>query len=168
MESRDVKERDSILKFKMKNILTYGTFDLFHIGHLNMLRRLKSMGTHLIVGVSTDTFNLQKGKKSIYSYQERSEIVGALDCVDQIIPEDNWEQKGEDIQKYNIDVFGIGEDWQGEFDHLKGQCEVVYLPRTPSISTTEVKQALSHLNSEKIKEIKDGLDGVLDIVKALG
>lgn len=152
----------------MKKVITYGTFDLFHIGHLNMLKRLKGLGDYLIVGVSTDEFNLGKGKKSVFSYDERAQIIGAIDCVDEVIPEFTWEQKLSDIKAHEVSVFGIGEDWQGKFDHLSTHCEVVYLPRTPSISSTEVKHALSQLNSDKIKQIKDGLDGVLDIVKALG
>lgn len=152
----------------MKKVITYGTFDLFHIGHLNMLKRLKGLGDYLIVGVSTDEFNLEKGKKSIFSYDERAQIIGAIDCVDEVIPESTWEQKLADINAHEVSVFGIGEDWQGKFDYLKPHCDVVYLPRTPSISSTAVKQALSQLDSDKIKQIKDGLDGVLDIVKALG
>lgn len=152
----------------MIKVITYGTFDLFHIGHLNMLKRLKGLGDYLIVGVSTDEFNLEKGKKSIFSYDERAQIIGAINCVDEVIPESTWEQKLSDIKAHEVSVFGIGEDWQGKFDYLKPHCDVVYLPRTPSISSTAVKQALSQLDSDKIKQIKDGLDGVLDIVRALG
>lgn len=150
-----------------KTVLTYGTFDLFHVGHLRMLQRLRALGDELIVGVSTDEFNAIKGKQSIYSYQERSEIVSALECVDKVIPESNWEQKIDDIQKYNVNIFGIGEDWRGKFDFLAPHCDIVYLQRTPSISTTEVKRALSTLDSDKIKAIKLGLDSVLNIVKAI-
>lgn len=148
-------------------VLTYGTFDLFHIGHLKMLERLRAMGDKLIVAVSTDEFNRLKGKTSVYSFEERSQIVAALACVDEVIPEHNWEQKQQDIQTHQVDIFGIGEDWRGKFDHLMPHCQVVYLERTPSISTTEVKRALSNLDSDKIKQIKDGLDSVLSIVKAI-
>lgn len=148
-------------------VLTYGTFDLFHIGHLKMLERLRAMGDKLIVAVSTDEFNRLKGKTSVYSFEERSQIVAALACVDAVIPEHNWEQKQQDIQTHQVDIFGIGEDWRGKFDHLMPHCKVVYLERTPSISTTEVKRALSNLDSDKIKQIKDGLDSVLSIVKAI-
>lgn len=148
-------------------VLTYGTFDLFHIGHLKMLERLRAMGDKLIVAVSTDEFNRLKGKTSVYSFEERSQIVAALACVDEVIPEHNWEQKTQDIQTHRVDIFGIGEDWRGKFDHLMPHCKVVYLERTPSISTTEVKRALSNLDSNKIKQIKDGLDSVLSIVKAI-
>ena len=150
-----------------KVILTYGTFDLFHIGHLRMLRRLRALGDQLIVGVSTDEFNQQKGKQSVYSYEERAEIVAALECVDQVIPESRWEQKEGDIERHGVDIFGIGEDWKGKFNHLESLCEVVYLERTASISTTEVKKSLSQFNSEKIKAIKQGLDSVLEIVKVI-
>ncbi|MEP4890016.1 MAG: adenylyltransferase/cytidyltransferase family protein [Aliiglaciecola sp.] len=151
----------------MKTILTYGTFDLLHVGHVNLLERLRALGDKLIVGVSTDEFNLLKGKQCIYGYAERAKIVGALGCVDLVIPEHNWEQKSEDIKEYNIDIFGIGADWQGKFDELQTLCEVIYLPRTPSISTTSLKKALSQIDSDAIQKIKQGLDGVLDIVKAL-
>ncbi|MFT2091410.1 adenylyltransferase/cytidyltransferase family protein [Paraglaciecola sp. 2405UD69-4] len=151
----------------MKTIITYGTFDLLHVGHVNLLERLRALGDKLIVGVSTDEFNLLKGKQCIYGYAERARIVGALGCVDLVIPENNWSQKSGDIKKYNIDLFGIGADWQGKFDELQTLCEVIYLPRTPSISTTSLKKALSQIDSEAIQKIKQGLDGVLDIVKAL-
>ena len=151
----------------MKTIITYGTFDLLHIGHVKMLQRLKGMADKLIVGVSTDEFNASKGKQSIYGYDERAQIVEALGCVDKVIGEDNWQQKQADIEKYSVDIFGIGDDWKGKFDELSSQCEVIYLPRTPSISTTDLKKALSQIDSTTIQKIKQGLDGVLDIVKAL-
>ncbi|WP_342804691.1 adenylyltransferase/cytidyltransferase family protein [Alteromonas sp. M12] len=151
----------------MKTILTYGTFDLLHIGHVNMLERLKELGNKLIVGVSTDEFNLLKGKQCIYGYAERAKIVGALRCVDLVIPENDWAQKAVDIKEHDVDVFGIGADWEGKFDELQALCEVIYLPRTPSISTTDLKKVLSQIDSAAIQKIKQGLDGVLDIVKAL-
>ncbi|WP_162150782.1 glycerol-3-phosphate cytidylyltransferase [Acholeplasma equifetale] len=123
----------------MKKILTYGTFDLLHIGHINILKRAKAIGDYLIVGVSTDQFNAIKGKKSVYSYEDRKQIVEAIKYVDLVIPENNWEQKIDDIKKYGIDIFVMGDDWRGKFDYLKEYCEVVYLPRTSNISTTEVK-----------------------------
>lgn len=150
-----------------KTVITYGTFDLFHIGHLNMLERLSEMGETLIVAVSTDEFNAKKGKESFYSYQERAKIVSALGCVDKVIPEQSWEQKADDIKQYSVDIFGIGDDWKGEFDHLDALCQVIYLPRTPSISTTSVKKNLSNLDSDRIQQIKAGLDSVLSIVKAI-
>jgi len=151
----------------MKTVITYGTFDLFHIGHLNLLKRLKEQGDRLIVAVSTDEFNAIKGKTSLFSYQERMAIVAAIQYVDLVIPEHNWEQKVLDIQEYQIDVFGMGDDWKGKFNELKSCCEVVYLPRTQSISTTDLKRKLQWLNSERIKDIKSALDGVMDIVNAI-
>lgn len=126
-----------------KNILTYGTFDMFHVGHLNILKNAKSLGETLIVAVSTDEFNLQKGKKTLIPYEQRALIVNNIKCVDFVIAENSWEQKIEDIKKYNIDIFTIGDDWKGEFDFLKEFCEVVYLPRTKNISTTKLKLELN-------------------------
>jgi glycerol-3-phosphate cytidylyltransferase len=117
--------------------------------------------------VSTDEFNLLKGKHSVYSYAERAKIVSALRCVDQVIAEHDWQQKKEDIKRYEIDIFGIGADWQGKFDELSANCEVVYLLRTPSISTTDLKKALSKIDGATIQQIKNGLDSVLDLVKAI-
>ena len=124
----------------MKRVMTYGTFDLLHYGHINILKRAKSLGDYLIVGLSSDEFNELKGKKSVMSYEERKEILESIRYVDKVIKESNWEQKVDDIIKYNIDVFVIGDDWEGKFDFLKEYCEVVYLPRTKSISTTLLKE----------------------------
>ncbi len=151
----------------MKIVITYGTFDLLHVGHIHLLERLSRLGDRLVVGVSTDEFNEQKGKRSLYSFEERSKIVSALKCVDQVIAESDWQQKATDIEKYNIDIFGIGSDWQGKFDHLKEHCEVVYLSRTPNISTTDLKKSLSRIDSESIQMIKQGLDNVLELVKTI-
>lgn len=126
----------------MKRVMTYGTFDLLHYGHINILKRAKSLGDYLIVGLSSDEFNELKGKKSVMSYEERKEILESIRYVDKVIKESNWEQKVDDISKYNIDVFVIGDDWEGKFDFLKEYCEVVYLPRTKSISTTLLKEII--------------------------
>ena len=126
----------------MKRGMTYGTFDLLHYGHINILKRSKSLGDYLIVGLSSDEFNELKGKKSVMSYEERKEILESIRYVDKVIKESNWEQKVDDIIKYNIDVFVIGDDWEGKFDFLKEYCEVVYLPRTKSISTTLLKEII--------------------------
>ena len=126
----------------MKRVMTYGTFDLLHYGHINILRRAKSLGDYLIVGLSSDEFNELKGKKSVMSYEERKEILESIRYVDKVIKESSWEQKVDDIIKYNIDVFVIGDDWEGKFDFLKEYCEVVYLPRTKSISTTLLKEII--------------------------
>ena len=123
-------------------ILTYGTFDLFHIGHLKILKRAKMMGDQLIVGISTDSFNLKKNKKTVIPYHERAEIINHIEFVDHVLPEKSWEQKYNDIIKYNVDVFVMGNDWEGEFDYLSQYCEVKYLPRTKGISTTKIKNHL--------------------------
>ncbi|MCW4466206.1 adenylyltransferase/cytidyltransferase family protein [Glutamicibacter sp. MNS18] len=151
----------------MKTVLTYGTFDLFHIGHLNILKRLKEKGDRLIVGVSTDEFNAIKGKKPVVPFDQRIEIVRAIQYVDEAIPEDNWEQKRLDIAKYGANVFGIGEDWKGKFDDLGDEVEVVYLPRTSGISTTEMKRILSAFDERHVASLKDTLDTLSQIVKEL-
>jgi glycerol-3-phosphate cytidylyltransferase len=127
----------------MKRVLTYGTFDLFHVGHIRLLERARSLGSYLVVGLSTDEFNLSKGKRSVFSYSERFAILGALRHVDKIIPENDWEQKLNDVIANEIDVFVMGDDWEGKFDFLKPNCEVVYLPRTSGISTTYIKYLIS-------------------------
>lgn len=126
----------------MKKVITYGTFDLFHIGHLNILKRAKKLGDYLVVAVSTDEFNHIKGKKCAIPDNERMAIVEAIKYVDEVIPENSWDQKPKDIKEHNIDVFVMGDDWKGKFDDLKQYCEVVYLPRTDGISTTKIKKDL--------------------------
>lgn len=126
----------------MKKIITYGTFDILHYGHINLLKRAKELGDYLIVALSTDEFNQIKNKKSYYSFEQRKLLLEACRYVDIVIPENNWEQKIADIQKYNIDTFVMGDDWKGKFDFLKQYCNVIYLPRTPDISTTQIKQHL--------------------------
>lgn len=138
----------------MKTIITYGTFDLFHIGHLRLLQRLKTFGDRLIVAVSTDEFNEIKGKKTIIPYENRAEIVANIKGVDLVIPENSWEQKIEDIKKYNVDVFAIGNDWQGKFDELNDYCDVVYLERTDGISSTQLKQTLKSFSVSKDEILK--------------
>lgn len=127
----------------MKRVITYGTYDLLHYGHINLLQRARALGDYLIVALSTDEFNWNsKQKKCYFSYEKRKKMLEALRCVDLVIPENNWEQKTEDVQLYKVDTFVMGDDWKGKFDFLKDQCEVVYLPRTPEISTTQIKTDL--------------------------
>ena len=128
----------------MIKVITYGTFDLFHLGHLRILERAKSHGDYLIVAVSSDEFNKIKGKECVYPYAHRAQIVEAIKYVDKVIPEHNWEQKIKDVTENDVDVFVMGEDWQGKFDFLKEYCEVVYLERTKDISTTQIKRDLSN------------------------
>ncbi|PFB59982.1 glycerol-3-phosphate cytidylyltransferase [Bacillus anthracis] len=127
----------------MKRVLTYGTFDLLHYGHINLVRRAKDLGDYLIVGLSTDEFNALKGKESYFKFEERKMLLESIRYVDLVISENTWEQKIEDIIKYEIDVFVMGNDWEGKFDFLKEYCEVIYLPRTEDISTTQIKSELS-------------------------
>ncbi len=123
----------------MKRVITFGTFDLFHIGHLRILERAKALGDYLIVGISTDALNYSKKQKNpVYSEKERMQIIEALKVVDEVFYEESLELKGEYIKKYNADVLVMGNDWEGRFDEFKSLCEVVYLDRTPSISTTEI------------------------------
>ncbi len=142
----------------MKTVITYGTFDLFHIGHLRLLQRAKSLGDRLIVAVSTDEFNAVKGKKAIIPYDQRSEIVENLKCVDLVIPEESWDQKIVDIRKYAVDVFVMGDDWEGKFDNLREYCDVVYLPRTEGISSSQIRDVLNHISELSTVELKKALD----------
>lgn len=151
----------------MKTVITYGTFDLFHIGHVRLLKRLSNLGDKLIVGVSTDEFNLKKGKKSFSSYEERKEIVESCKYVDLVIPENNWEQKVKDIDFYGVDVFAIGDDWTGKFDDLKKICDVVYLSRTEDVSTTQIKRSLSKFGDNELDSIESNVYQILDIIRTL-
>jgi glycerol-3-phosphate cytidylyltransferase len=126
----------------MKRVITYGTYDLLHEGHINLLRRAKEMGDFLIVALSTDEFNAGKGKKAYYTYESRKKILEAIRYVDLVIPENNWEQKIKDVKDHKVDIFVMGDDWKGKFDFLKDYCEVVYLSRTEGISTTKIKEDL--------------------------
>ena len=140
----------------MKRILTYGTFDLLHYGHIRVLQRAKEMGDYLVVALSTDEFNATKGKKAYHSYETRKKMLEAIRYVDLVIPENNWEQKVQDIKDYKIDVCVMGSDWAGsdKFDYLKEYCDVVFLERTPGVSTTQIK------NDLQLQETVDGVDQV--------
>ena len=124
------------------NVLTYGTFDLLHKGHINLIKRAKSLGDNLIVGLSTDEFNREKHKKSYFTFSQRKELLSTIDDINLIIPENSWDQKIKDIQQYQIDILVMGSDWTGKFDYLKNYCDVIYLPRTEYISTTDIKEEI--------------------------
>lgn len=126
----------------MKKVLTYGTFDLLHRGHINILKRARDLGDYLVVGLSSDEFNEIKGKKAYHNFEDRKYILEAIKYVDEVISEDHWEQKISDVKNHNIDIFVMGDDWEGKFDNLKDYCDVVYLPRTKNISTTKIKDEL--------------------------
>lgn len=134
----------------MIKVITYGTFDLFHYGHLRILERARALGDYLIVAVSTDEFNRIKNKECAYPFEHRAKIVESIRFVDEVIPEDNWEQKERDIRKHGIDILVMGDDWTGRFDELRAVCTVVYLPRTPDISSTDIKSNFA----DKVEKIR--------------
>ncbi|MCB7302613.1 glycerol-3-phosphate cytidylyltransferase [Bariatricus massiliensis] len=135
----------------MRRVITYGTFDLLHYGHINLLRRAKELGDYLIVVLSSDEFNLkEKNKKCYFTYEQRKMLLESIRFVDLVIPENNWEQKRTDVHEYYIDTFVMGDDWRGKFDFLEEEgVKVVYLPRTPEISTTQIKADLNVKKEEK-------------------
>jgi glycerol-3-phosphate cytidylyltransferase len=131
----------------MRRVITYGTYDMLHYGHINLLKHAKAQGDYLIVALSTDEFNsLSKGKKTYFSYEKRKHLLEAIRYVDLVIPEEDWNQKVSDINTYHVDVFAMGSDWEGKFDYLQDETdvEVKYFPRTPEISTTKVKTDLKN------------------------
>ncbi len=130
-------------------VLTYGTFDLFHIGHLRLIERLQALGDRLIIGVSSDEFNASKGKKAVIPYADRAAIVAAIQGVDLVFAEESWDQKLADIRKYGTDIFAMGDDWLGKFDFLRPHCQVVYLSRTEGVSTTTIRGQLIPRTSAK-------------------
>ncbi|WP_137168122.1 adenylyltransferase/cytidyltransferase family protein [Salinimonas lutimaris] len=151
----------------MKTIITYGTFDLFHVGHVRLLRRLKKLGDRLVVGLSTDEFNKVKGKEVIIPYADRYEILMACQYVDDVFPEDNWQQKRDDIIREKADIFAIGDDWAGKFDDLEDIVNVLYLPRTQNVSTTELKTVLRKIDQDKIDEVKNVASHLTELVSKL-
>ena len=142
----------------MKRVITYGTFDLLHYGHINLLKRAREQGDYLVVALSTDEFNWnEKQKKCYFSYEQRKQLLEAVRYVDLVIPEESWEQKRTDVHEYHIDTFVMGDDWEGKFDFLKEEgVEVVYLPRTPEISTTQIKQELHKFYLEEDDLMMEG------------
>ena len=126
----------------MKTVITYGTFDILHIGHINLLRRARELGDRLVVGLSSDEFNRGKHKSSLLNYDNRKVVLESIRYVDEVFPEHTWEQKLDDIRRYGASIFVMGDDWRGRFDFLSVHCDVVYLPRTESISTTEIKRSI--------------------------
>lgn len=150
-----------------KKVITYGTFDLFHMGHLNLLKKLAEMADEVVVGVSTDEFNLLKGKKTVIPFEQRAAIVGSIRYVSKVLPEKTWEQKETDVRDNSIDLFAIGDDWRGEFDNLKQYCDVVYLPRTEGVSTTGLKNTLKALSSVSGEDIGFALEVLTTLRKDL-
>lgn len=146
-----------------RRVITYGTFDMFHIGHLKLLQRLAELGDELIVAVSTDEFNEIKDKTVLIPYAQRAEIVKNIKCVDKVIAEESWDQKTSDIKKYDISLFAMGDDWEGKFDFLQEYCEVKYLNRTKDISTTQLKKSLTSFLSIS----KEDILGVFKVIEAL-
>lgn len=146
-----------------RRVITYGTFDMFHIGHLKLLQRLAELGDELIVAVSTDEFNKIKDKTVLIPYAQRAEIVKNIKCVDKVIAEESWDQKTSDIKKYDISLFAMGDDWEGKFDFLQEHCEVKYLNRTKDISTTQLKKSLTSFLSIS----KEDILGVFKVIEAL-
>ena len=140
----------------MKRILTYGTFDLLHYGHIRLLKRAKELGDYLIVALSTEEFNELKGKKTYHNYETRKEMLEAIRYVDLVIPEENWEQKINDVREFNVDVVVMGSDWAGSdrFEYLNDYCQVIYLDRTDGISTTKIKKDLN------LQEPKNGVNQI--------
>lgn len=138
---------------RMKKIITYGTYDLLHYGHINLLKRAKALGDYLIVALSTDEFNKnEKNKTCYFDYEKRKKLVESIRYVDLVIPENNWEQKISDIKEFKVDVFVMGDDWKGKFDYLSSICEVVYFERTPEISSTQIKSNI-HKNDIMNEEV---------------
>jgi glycerol-3-phosphate cytidylyltransferase len=151
----------------MKTVVTYGTFDLYHIGHVRLLKRLSTLGDRLVVGLSTDEFNQIKGKKVIIPFEHRKEILMSCQYVDHVFAEHCWEQKRMDLSREKADIFAIGDDWSGKFDDLDDIVKVIYLPRTKDISTTELKTVLGELDKDKVKEIRNVTSHLLELTRQL-
>ncbi|GGW92620.1 adenylyltransferase/cytidyltransferase family protein [Alteromonas halophila] len=151
----------------MRTVVTYGTFDLFHIGHVRLLRRLKALGDRLVVGLSTDEFNKVKGKEIVIPFEDRKEILLSCRYVDDVFEENSWEQKRADLIREKASTFAIGDDWAGKFDDLEDIVQVLYLPRTKDISTTELKTVLSTITDDKLQEIKNVASHLVSLTESL-
>lgn len=145
-------------------VLTYGTFDLFHVGHVRLLERLRSFGDRLVVGLSTDEFNESKGKTSIFPYAQRHEIVSSCRFVDAVFPEQSWDQKRDDIARLGAETLGMGDDWAGAFDHLSDICRVVYVPRTEGISTTGVRDVIRSVYATERRTVHSLAQQIVEIL----
>ncbi|TDM06393.1 MAG: glycerol-3-phosphate cytidylyltransferase [Ideonella sp. MAG2] len=150
-----------------KTVITYGTFDMFHVGHVRLLKRLRALGDRLLVGCSTDEFNALKGKRGVIPYEQRVEMLLACRYVDDVFPEHDWGQKRDDILHKKADIFAMGDDWAGKFDDLGDITQVIYLPRTPSISSTELRRVSAALREEQLSELRNVLDHLNRVVKSL-
>lgn len=146
-------------------VLTYGTFDIIHSGHINLLASLHDFADYVVVGVSTDAFNELKGKRALMSYGDRKRVLEAIRFVDLVIPEETWEQKIDDVKRYKIDTFAIGDDWAGEFDFLSRYCDVRYLPRTRGVSSSSLKRLSSDLSLEHIRALSDAVSTMSAILR---
>jgi glycerol-3-phosphate cytidylyltransferase len=151
----------------MKTVITYGTFDLFHYGHLKLLERLRAMGDRLVVAVSTDEFNTTKGKRSFMPYEHRAAIVGAVRHVDLVIPEHCWDQKIRDVKEHRVHLFGMGDDWDGKFDFLKEHCDVVYLPRTDGVSSTSLKSLARAFDGDTVARLSEAQSLIAELLRDL-
>merc|ERR1712137_1027803 len=151
----------------MRTVITYGTFDLFHVGHVRLLKRIRDLGDRLVVGLSSDEFNKVKGKKVIIPFADRKEILLSCRYVDDVFQENTWEQKREDIIREKAEIFAIGDDWAGKFDDLDDIVKVLYLPRTKDISTTELKTVIREINAEKLHEAKNVADHLVDLLRKI-
>ena len=148
----------------MKTVITYGTFDLFHVGHVRLLQRLRELGDRLVVGCSTDEFNALKGKKALIGYEDRVEVLRSCRYVDEVFPENNWNQKRNDVQRFAADIFAMGDDWVGKFDFLSDQCQVVYLPRTENVSSTEIRQIVRSLHQDELRTVRSAALHVVELL----
>jgi glycerol-3-phosphate cytidylyltransferase len=152
---------------KFRRAITYGTFDLFHVGHVRILKAARELASELYVGISTDEFNAGKGKHSVIPFAQRVEIVEACRWADHVFAEESWEQKEADVKRFDADLFLMGDDWRGKFDFLAPHCTVMYLPRTPDVSSTEIKQLLSSFSEARVQELRDAVETIGFLVKAL-